>query len=280
MSRPGRALHLLAGRAGAFIGALFFAVSPTRRRITRRNLSLAFPDRTANELEPTARRSFQNFGASIFESFSLARSSPEDICRLLSFENWHYFAEAEADKRGLIILTAHLGVHELIGSVVALYRGPMHVIARPFSSPILDRRVTKTRERFGNWSMPKGRAARGMLKAMDRAERVAILIDQRVHPHHGVEVPFFGRPSWTSPLPAQISLRSGAPVLPIFAYRMPRGHYRIVAHPPIRSASSGGSKPAAADVAALTARYSEVTEAAIRRELDQWLWMHDRWRRH
>ena len=224
---------------------------------------------------------FRHFGSSIFESFSLARSSPEDICRLLSFENWHYFAEAEADKRGLIILTAHLGVHELIGSVVALYRGPMHVIARPvFESDSRPSRHQDSRALRELVHAQETRAARGMLKAMDRAERVAILIDQRVHPHHGVEVPFFGRPSWTSPLPAQISLRSGAPVLPIFAYRMPRGRYRIVAHPPIRSVSSGGSKPAASDVAALTARYSEVTEAAIRRELDQWLWMHDRWRRH
>lgn len=274
------ALHAWSGRAGALVGTLFFALSASRRRITRRNLSLAFPERSDSELEPIARSSFRHFGASIFQSFSIARSSPEEICKLLSFENWQYFAEAEAEDRGLIILTAHLGVHELVGSVVALYRGPMHVIARPFSNSTLDRHVTKTRQRFGNWSLPKARAARGMLKALLKKERVAILIDQRVHPLQGVEVPFFGRPSWTSPLPAQVSLRSGAPVLPIFAYRRPGGRFRIVAYPPIRPAPSGPSKPAAADVVALTARYTEVTEAAIRRELDQWLWMHDRWRRH
>lgn len=280
MSRTGRALHRCSGPAGALFGALFFALSPTRRRITRRNLSLAFPGRTARELEPIARSSFRQFGAAIFESFSLARSSPREICRLLSFENWHHLAEAESDGRGLIVLTAHLGVYEVIGCAVALYRGPMHVIARPFSNPLLDAHVTKIRERFGNWSLPKHRAARGMLKALERSERVAILIDQRVHPTHGVQVPLFGRPSWTSPLPAQISLRSGAPVIPIFAYRQPQGRYRIAVHAPIRPPASSRSKPSVDEVAAMTARYSAITEAAILREVDQWLWMHDRWRRH
>lgn len=279
MSRAGRALHRLSGRTGALVGELLFAISPNRRRITRRSLSLAFPERTPNDLEPIARRSFRHFGASVFESVSLARTSPREICRLLSFEDWHFFDEAEADGKGLIVLTAHLGVHELVGSVVALYRGPMHVVARPFSSPFIEKRIRRIRERFGNFSIPKSRAPRGMLEALKRGERVAILIDQRVHPRQGVEVPFFGRPSWTSPLPAQISLRRGAPVLPIFAYRRPGGRYRIVAYPPIRPERSS-AKPHPDEVAELTARYARATESAIRREVDQWLWMHDRWRRH
>ncbi|MCP4202108.1 MAG: lysophospholipid acyltransferase family protein [bacterium] len=280
MSRAARASHLWLGRFGDLAGALLFAAAASRRRVTRRNLSLAFPECTASELEPTARRSFRHFGASIFESVSLARLSAERICRLLSFENWHYFEEAESEKRGVIVLTAHLGVHEVIGPVVALYRGPMHVVARPFTHSAVDRRVRRTRERFGNRSLPKRHAARGMLRALEGGERVAILIDQRVHPFQGVQVPFFGRESWTSPLPAQISLRSGAPVLPLFAYRLPGGRYRIVAHAPIRPTSASRSKPDASEVVTLTARYTQATELAIRRELGQWLWMHDRWRRH
>jgi KDO2-lipid IV(A) lauroyltransferase len=279
VSHRAPAFHDRLGRIGAVAGALAFLVAASRRRVARRNLSLAFPDQTDDELQPIARNAFRHFGASIFESFSLARLSAEEICKLLSFEGWQHFAEAEAENRGVIVLTAHLGAHEVIGSVVALYRGPMHVVARPFSNAV-DRRVRGFRERFGNHSLPKRHAARGMLRALDRRERVAILIDQRVHPFQGVQVPFFGRSSWTSPLPAQISLRSGAPVLPLFAYRLPGGRYRIVAHPAIQATSSSRSKPAGSEVAALTARYAEVTEFAIRRELDQWLWMHDRWRRH
>ncbi len=275
--------HRLMGGIGRLVGSLFFVASASRRQIARRNLSLAFPERTAHALEPLVRGSFGHFGATIFESFSLGRLSAETICRLLSFENWQHFAEAESENRGVIVLTAHLGIQEAIATVVALYRGSMHLVARPFSNAAIDKRVRAVRERFGNQILPERHAARDMLRALDQRGRVAILIDQRVHPTLGVQVPFFGRPTWTSSVPAQISLRSGAPVMPLFAYRLPGGRYRIVAHAPIRPiplSRSSRSQPADSDVAALTARYAEVTEVAIRRELDQWLWMHDRWRRH
>jgi len=280
MSRGALLTHRLAGAVGAAIGSLYFAIRPSRRRIARRNLTLAFPERTEQALEQIARDSFRHFGAAIFESFSLARMKPETICRLASFENWHYLAEAEAESQGVIVMTAHLGVQELIGDAVALYRGPMEIVARPFSNATVDKTVRAMRQRFGNHLLPKRHAVRGMIRALDQGKRVAILIDQRVHPNQGVQVPFFGRPSWTSPLPAQLSLRSGVPVVPLFAYRNRGGRYRIVAHPPIRPTNPTRSRPDASEVVALTTRYSEVTEAAIRRELEQWLWMHDRWRRH
>lgn len=252
----------------------------SRRRVARRNLALAFPDEPDRRLERLARVSFRHFGRSIFETVSLSRLDAEAICSLLSFEGWDNFARAEAEGRGVIVLTAHLGVHEVLSPTIALYRGPLHMVARPFSHPALERRVRAIRERFGNFSLPKRQAARGMMRALAEGDRVAILIDQRVHPFQGVRVPFFDRESWTSPLPAQISLRSGAPVLPIFAYGRGQGRYSIVAHSPILPPASGGSKPSAAEVHNLTAQYAQATEMAIRRELGQWMWMHDRWRRH
>lgn len=280
MNRNPASSHALAGRLGAATGALFYEIASQRRRVARRNLALAFPGETDRYLERLARKSFRHFGRSVFESVSIARLDRRRICALLSFEGWENFARAEAEGRGVIVLTAHVGVHEVLGPAVALYRGPMHMVARPFRHPAIDRRVRAIRERFGNRSLPKRQAARGMLRALAQGDRVAILIDQRVHPFQGVRVPFFGRESWTSPLPAQISLRSGAPVLPIFVYGRSRGRYVIAAHEPILAPRRTHAKPRGEDIRELTARYSSATETAIRRELGQWMWMHDRWRRH
>ncbi len=280
MTARGVASHALAGRLGAAAGSFYYELAGSRRRVARRNLALAFPADTERRLDSLARSSFRHFGRAVFESVSASRLPAESICDLLSFENWHEFVQAEKGDRGVIVLTAHLGAHEMVGPTVALYRGPMHMVARPFRYSPLERRVRAIRERFGNRSLLKRQAARGMLRALSQGERVAILIDQRVHPFQGVRVPFFGRSSWTSPLPAQISLRSGAPVLPIFAYSLSNGRYRIAVQPAIEPPPRSNSGSFDDDVVALTARYAQVTEAAIRRELVQWLWMHDRWRRH
>ena len=280
MSSHKLAAHKLAGRLGAAFGSLYYELAASRRHVARRNLALAFPEATERELERLARASLRHFGRAVFESLSLDRMTAERICGLLSFEGWHHFAESAAEDGGAIVLTAHLGVHEVVGPVVALYRGPMHVVARRFRNPSIERRVRRARERFGNRTLPKEHAARGMLRALANHETVAILIDQRVHPYRGIRVPFFGRDSWTSPLPAHVSLRTGAPVLPLFAYSRPGGRYLMVAHPPIVPHARAGSKPADTDLHELTAKYSQVTESAIRREPEQWLWGHDRWRRH
>lgn len=279
MISPRLLSHERVGRIGEVAGSLSYRLSSNRRRIACRTLSRALPNSTQGEVSALARASFRHAGAAMLESISFARLEAQELCRLIDFENWHFFRQAEDSMRGVIVLTAHLGVHELVGPAVALFRGPMHMIARPLANAAAERRVRGIRERFGNRTIHKRNAARGMLRALRKKERVAILIDQRVHPNQGVRVPFFDIPSWTSPLPAQASLRSGAPVLPLFAYRLDDSRYRVVASPPI-DPPRVTDQPSQEEIDSLTAKFSAVTETAIRRALPQWLWMHDRWRRH
>lgn len=268
--------HDGAGRVGSFLGELAFHTMRQRRRVCERNLGLVFQDQTRTELRKLARASFRHTGAALLESVSIGFLSAETICAKTTFEAWEHFDEAEDYGNGVIIMTAHLGVHEVVSPVVALFRGPMHFVARPFAASFVDQRVQAIRERYGNRTIPKKSAARGMLRVLNKGGRVTILIDQRVHPNLGVEVPFLGQSSWTSPLPAQLSLRCGAPVLPLFVYRRKASRYHVVVHPPI----APEVETTESAVRELTSRYSAAVDKAIRREVPQWLWMHDRWRRH
>ncbi len=277
-----RSPQIFPAAVGGLLGRLGYHALPDRRRICVRNLSLVLPEAPGAELAQRAKRAFRNAGASLLESMTLPRLSRRRICRLVTFEGWENFAAAEALGRGVIVSSAHLGLYEGLAAIIALFRGPTHFVARPLPLPALDRYARRLRERFGNRTIDKHTAARGMLRTLEERGRISILIDQRVHPNQGVEVPFFGMPSWTSPLPAQISLRTGAPVLPLYMIRRPGGRYRVTARDPIVPRSpgqpSGGSNERA--ILELTAAYTAATEAAIRADLEQWVWMHDRWRRH
>jgi KDO2-lipid IV(A) lauroyltransferase len=117
-----------------------------------------------------------------------------------------------------------------------------------------------------------------MLQAVRAGGWAGILIDQRVQPKEAIEVPFFGHPALTTPVLARLSLRTGAPVVPIFAFPEPHGRYRFVARPPIfppERPAAGESEDST--VLDLTRRYLETAEAEIRRHPEQWLWMHRRW---
>src|SRR5262249_7482729 len=94
-----------------------------------------------------------------------------------------------------------------------------------------------------------------------------------------VFVPFFGRPAATSPAVALFQQKTGAPVVPVFVWPRPEGRYHLELQPPIRAEEffgDGGGREGA--VLRATARYTEVTETAIRRAPAAWLWRHARWR--
>jgi KDO2-lipid IV(A) lauroyltransferase len=134
--------------------------------------------------------------------------------------------------------------------------------------------MERERQRFGIREVHKQGAARQIFRVVREGGRVGMVIDQRVRPGQGIVLPFLGHPALVTPLPASVSLRTGAPVVPIFGWPERRGHYRVELGEPIHPGEGRGDEA----VAALTARYLAVLEDAIRRRPEQWLWMHRRWR--
>jgi KDO2-lipid IV(A) lauroyltransferase len=113
-----------------------------------------------------------------------------------------------------------------------------------------------------------------MLRELAAGRGIAVLIDQHLHSSDAVYVTFFGPPAATTSALAALALRTGAPVIPVFALPLPDGRYRLVYEPPV--------DPPRADtpdaVHEFTQRCTDVLEMYVRRHPDLWLWMHRRWR--
>jgi KDO2-lipid IV(A) lauroyltransferase len=267
--------HRAARPLGAALGSLGRRLDRRHPRVARYNLETVMPELGPDERQRLIGRCFRHFGAELVDTVSLGRFDPTGICKRLTLEGWEHLEAAEGYGRGTLVVSAHLGNWELVGYALALYKGPTHVVARPTRNPLVERDLRRFRERFGNRTIYKRGAARRMLSALRRGERVAYVIDQRVHPNEGIETPFLGRPSFSSPLLARLSLRTGAPVVPMFAYPEPPDRFDVVVHPPILPDESGDDP-----VREMTVRYLRVVEEAIRRRPEMWLWMHERWRKH
>jgi KDO2-lipid IV(A) lauroyltransferase len=269
--------HAATRTVGRGLGSLAHALDRRHREIARRNMALALPEIGEAERGRLVRECFRHFGAALCDAISSTRFDAVGICRHFTLEGWEHLEQAEALGRGLFFLTAHIGFWELAPPVLGLYRGPLSIVVRPADNPWLDRELAALRGRFGNSTLPKHGAARKMLEAVRRRGRVGILIDQRVMAKEGIEVPFFGHPALTSPILARMSLRTGAPVVPVSIYPEPGGRYRLVARPAILPPA--GAVDEEAPVAELTRRYLAVAEDDIRARPTMWLWMHRRWDR-
>lgn len=270
-----RALPHPATRAlGRRLGGFAHWIDGRHRQIALGNMALALPEIGEAERRRLVKECFRHFGGALFDAISSGRFGAAGLCHRFTLEGWEHVEEAERLGRGLFLLTAHLGLWELSPPLIALTRGPMSFVVRPADNPWLDRELRALRERFGNTVVPKRGAVRRMLEVIRARGRMGILIDQRVQEREGIAVPFFGRPALTSPVLARMSLRTGAPVVPLSVYPEPGGRYRVVVRPAILPPAGESGDEA---VLALTRRYLETAEEDIRARPELWLWMHRRW---
>ncbi len=276
------ALRLLPADASSRMGRraapLLISLSG-RRRLLLANLARAFPEKSPEEIRWIARESVENLGAAVYELLNVTRRSAEDLNARVSYGGIENLEAARALGRGVILLSAHFGSWELGALAAGLLGEPISSVVRPLDNPRLEAELARRRTRFGNRVIAKREALREMLRAMRENETVAILIDQNVMPDEAIFVPFFGRPAATTPSVALLQRKTGAAVVPVFTWPQADARYRLVFERPILAeefASVEGGR--GEQVRAATARYTEVTENAIRRQPSAWLWLHDRWK--
>ena len=267
--------HEAARGVGRGLGALAWVLLRARRRVALDNLELALPELPADERRRIARGSFHHLGRLTCDTVSAHRFDPVELCRRLTLAGWEHLETARSRGRGVLVMSAHLGSWEMAAHPVGLYAEPMHVIGRPLDNPLLDQRLSGHRTRFGNATIPKRGAARGSLRVLRRGGVVGILIDQRVRPEEGILVPFFGAPAVTSPLLARLTLKTGAPIVPLFGHLAPGGTYRVEFQAPIEPLEGTGDEA----VEELTRRCLARVEEQIRARPEHWLWLHRRWKR-
>ena len=186
----------------------------------------------------------------------------------------HLHAAMRTHGRALV-LTAHLGNWEVLCAAHRLTEYGLSIVVRPLDAPWLDAVADRLRRRTGVEVIDKRGALRPVLEALRRGRMVGILMDQNAARREGVFVKFFGHPASTSRSIALLAVRTGAPVVPIFARRAGGTRHTVVIRPALAPPLVNDSEAA---VVELTARCTAEIEAVIREVPEQWLWSHDRWR--
>ena len=259
---------------GRGVGVVAYLLDGPHRRIALENLANAFPGRPARERRALARRMFSHFGAVLFELLKFGTWSREQMLAAVEADGEERVRQAMALGRGVFLFTGHFGYWEINGIVHAMRIGPISVLARPLDNPSLDAMLEEIRTSTGNKVIQRRGAVRRILRDLADGRGVAILIDQHLHEADAVYVTFFQRRAATTSALAALAMRTGAPVIPVFAVPLPGGRYRIIYEHPV--------EPPMADtpdsVREFTQRCTDVLEMYVRRHPELWLWMHRRWR--
>ncbi len=266
---PVDAASSLGGGIGRRVGPLL----PLSRR-ARRNLTRAFPEKSAEEIDAIVLEMWENFGRTAAEYPHLRRLRCYENPERVEIRGGEILDRVRDSGEPHVFFSGHFANFELAGTALTGRGMPLTIVYRAANNPLVDRALLLTRKHgIGAEFVPKGKTgARELLSAIGEGRHVGLLVDQKMN--DGIPVPFFGRDAMTAPALAQLALKSDRPIVPLRIERLRGATFRITVHPPLNVHRTGDREAVVFDA---MVKVNGTLETWIRDRPGQWLWLHNRW---
>jgi Kdo2-lipid IVA lauroyltransferase/acyltransferase len=266
---------LISSWLGRGLGALAFRLLKSRRNLTIENIREArerghLPQNT-NDLQ-LARRTWENLCLLGIE-FAYYHSSPEAIRRAVSLEGAENLKRALEKKKGVVLLTSHIGNWELMGMAFAVNGFNPNSIIQVQANGKMNEYINECRQKIGIKLIRKKGFLRPIIEALNRNEIVAFFTDQNAH-GSGIPLQVFGREARIPRGAAEFALRLDKPVVFAYMIRETPLKHRLIISEEIQLTRTGDYEK---DLQQNTAHFMELIQAAVSRCPEQWLWMHKLW---
>ncbi len=255
----------------AWVVSLFMA---RRRALMLKNLQLAFPEKSETELKKIVAGVWRNIGRVAGEFIRLSDINQENYRDYFEIIGADVLEKAKAKGKGLIFIGFHYGNWEMSGVGGNFASNGITAVARPIKNKFVEKWVKQKRGAGGMDVILHRDAVRGCLRVLRAKKSVGILVDQNLY-QGGVFVNFFGRPAATTPLPALLQSRTGAPVLILYCERQ-QGKIKLIFRETPPLPTEGDAQDL---MQTITQIISSELEEIIRGHPEQWFWVHNRWKR-
>ncbi|QUS35316.1 lysophospholipid acyltransferase family protein [Falsirhodobacter algicola] len=239
-----------------------------RKRI-RDNLALVLPDLPAEEVERLVHRVPNNAGRSVIESYSGAEFMKRAGTSPVTGPGLAAVEEAHAAKRPIIFLTGHFGNYEASRAAMTARGYTVGVLYRPMNNRYFNTHYVAAMEALGTPAFPRGRQGLGgMLRHLRAGGKLGMLID--LHMYDGEPLTFFGKKALTALSAAELAIKYNALLVPTYAIRQDNGlDFEILMEAPVPHT----------DPVTMTQALNDSLEDLVRKHLDQWFWIHRRWKK-
>ncbi|MND55243.1 lysophospholipid acyltransferase family protein [Acinetobacter calcoaceticus] len=183
------------------------------------NLQITLPYLTPQQRIDITQQAIRNELTSYFEFFSIwGSSNSTNIERIHHIEGEHYFHEALAAKKGVVLIVPHFGTWEIMNAWCAQFTA-MTILYKPVKNVDADRFVREARSREQANLVPTDETGvRQIFKALKQGETTVILPDHT--PNIGGDmINYFGVPLASSNLSAKLIQKTKAKALFLYAIR-------------------------------------------------------------
>ena len=257
--------------AAAAVGNVAYDLAGPKSRLTRENLARPMgldPDHP--RVRAAARRAFRNYAKYLVDMMRMGEMTVEQSRDLVRFPNLEILAEARADGAGVLLCTVHVGGMDLIGAALKAHGESLHVVADDTTYGRLYDHLAAARQRH-DMHIIGWRNLRGLFRAL-RDGRNLVLFCDGGYRRGDVPVDFCGEPT-TFPIgPATLAAKTGSPMVPVAARRMPDERFLGVGLPLVRCASTDPD-----ELHRATQQVADALASVIREDPGQWYMFRPVW---
>ena len=261
-----------------FLMAIAFRLIIKQRAIAKESLLIAFgKEKDLTEINRIVKNCFENIGEGMIEMLYFL-NHPDKVFGQVIVEGKEHLESALKEGKGAIAVTAHFGNFPLMMLYCALSGYKTNAIIRPTRDEVLEEYLLERRTQVGLktvYAVPRKECVANSLKVLRNNELLFIPLDQNFGSSGGVFVDFFGQKAATATGPIIFSLRTKAPILPMFIIGENGNRHKIIIEPPLVLEQSANEEEM---ILINTAKITKMIEQYIRKYPQEWGWMHRRWK--
>ena len=253
-----------------------------RHRRALANLALAYPEKTEAERRAIALAMWENLGRVMAETMQLDRLLADPAGSKLRLANcWIVMATSSARRSGCRCTPATGSCRSIRSPITAAKPAAVY---RKVKNPYVDQYLRDQRRAlYPGGLLAKGRdehgcnaeaqkTAREIMDYVRRGGRLGIVCD--LYDKMGMEVPFFGHPAPSTPIPAMIARRFGTRIWMSRCVRVDNAcRFRIEVKELRVPRTANQSEDMKVIMHGLHAQF----EAWVREYPEQWMWSNRRW---
>ena len=253
----------LSGNIFSFLGPFFRS-----NKICHKNLIFAFPDLNEYERQKILKNMWLNYGKIFSEYLFINKLKTADN---LIIRNQEMLEKIKKRKEPVIFISGHFNNFELMAmhlersgiDVAAIYRPLNNIFLNPIMEYIRKKYICKKQIKKGI------SGTKEILKEYKNGTSIALMIDQRVS--EGIKSNFFGHEAFTTTIPAQFVKKFNTKIVPVYIERSADDKF----HLEILEEITFSKNETLDDI---TANLNKVLENMIKKNADQWIWTHNRWK--
>ena len=256
----------LGEKIGKKVGPLF-----RNKKIILENLNNAKINEKNFDIKNLINDMWGNYGRILCEYPFISSLSDTNNNKYLKVNGKEVLERLKKENKKAVFISGHFNNFELMAMQISKQGIDLAAIYRPLNNIFLNKKMENIRKKFiCKNQIKKGIAGtREIIKFIKNGYSIALMIDQRVS--EGIESNFFNKKAFTTTIPAQLHLKYGLEIVPVYIERKNKHYFTVYFYEPL---SFDNNK----DQIYITNKLNNVLENLILRNPSQWIWTHDRWK--